>query len=132
MKALHCSEHKHQAALCQWWGLQCHRFGIPENLLFAVPNGGARNVVTGAILKAEGVRRGIPDLFLAVPKDNYHGLFIEMKTERGHLSKDQKEMIDILQKKGYDCVVCHGYEKAVAAILRYLTGAKNGTQTKNM
>ena len=47
-------------------------------LLFAIPDGGRRDAVTGAHLKAEGVRAGGPDMFLAVPRQNAPGLFPEL------------------------------------------------------
>src|SRR5690606_12582346 len=67
------TESKSQQAFIRWWGLSHRSLGVPHaDLLFAIPNGGARNPVTGATLKAEGVRRGVPDLFLAVPRINRH------------------------------------------------------------
>ncbi len=55
------------------------------SLMHAIPNGGARgndsqtNKIRGAMLKAEGVKKGVPDIFLPVPLNGYHGLYIEMK-----------------------------------------------------
>jgi hypothetical protein len=72
-------EHTEQVNLMQWWALACRGFGIPEQLLFAIPNGGQRNIIVASKLKAEGVRAGVPDLFLAFPKKDAAGLFIEMK-----------------------------------------------------
>ena len=75
-------------------------------LLFAVPNGGARNAVTGAILKAEGVVPGVADLLLLVPRNGYHGLAIEMKTRTGRQSDSQKEWQQEVEAQGYRYVVC--------------------------
>ena len=75
-------------------------------LLFAIPNGGARNAVTGAILKAEGVVPGVSDLLLLVPRGGYHGLCIEMKTRTGRQSKSQKEWQQEVEAQGYRYVVC--------------------------
>lgn len=116
-------EHKEQVTLMQWWAMACHQFGVSEQCLFAIPNGGQRNVITGAQLKAEGVRAGVPDLFLAVPKQQNHGLFIEMKKAKGgHVSEAQKGMISMIQELGYACHVCHGWIEAKDAIERYLKG----------
>src|SRR5262245_64718583 len=52
---------------------------IPARLCFAIPNGGARDVITAGRLKAEGVRAGVPDVCLPVARAGYHGLFLEVK-----------------------------------------------------
>jgi hypothetical protein len=118
MKSL---EHAEQVNLMQWWSLQCRRFGIHEQLLFAIPNGGQRNIITAKRMKDEGVRSGIPDLFLAVPRGNFHGLFIEMKKPRGGVvSENQKACMEMLSANGYCVTVCHGFIEAKTAITAYL------------
>lgn len=115
-------EHKEQCAVLEWWGYKCHSFGVPEHLLFAIPNGGARNAITGAILKAEGVRPGVPDLFLAHPNRYYSGLFIEMKkTKGGRVSDAQSGIRALLMMAGYDVQICEGADKARAVITDYLS-----------
>ena len=114
-------EHEEQVNLIKWWSLVHKQFGISEHLLFAIPNGGQRNIIVASKLKAEGVRPGVPDLFLAVPKKDYHGLFIEMKKPKGgRVSDSQKEMIDDLNQLNYLSVVCKGWNEAKAAIEQYL------------
>ena len=116
------TEHDEQATLIKWWALQCAHFGIPEHLLHAIPNGGARDPITGARLKAEGVRPGIPDLFLAVPRFGHAGLYIEMKRRKGGwTSNEQKAVIDDLTKQGYACHICYGWFNAKTTIEQYLT-----------
>ena len=66
-------------------------------LVFAIPNGGARNVVTATRLKAEGVTAGVPDLFVA----DFGGFFLEVKTNAGSLSRAQREMSAGLALRGY-------------------------------
>jgi hypothetical protein len=114
-------EHTEQVNLIKWWSLVHKQFGISEHLLFAIPNGGQRNIIVASKLKAEGVRSGVPDLFLAVPKKDYHGLFIEMKKPKcGRVSGSQKEMIDELNQLNYLSVVCKGWNEAKAVIEQYL------------
>lgn len=92
-----------------------------KSLLFAIPNGGARGIITGAMLKREGVRKGVPDLFLAIPLGECHGLFIEMKRQRGgEVDKAQKEMHEALRAAGYSVAVCKGFEAAMKEIKNYL------------
>lgn len=89
--------------------------------LFHIPNGGSRNKAEAAHLKAQGVKKGVPDIFLPRACGKWHGLFIELKrTEGGSLSKDQKEWIDDLNDAGYKAVVCKGWEEAKNVILEYL------------
>lgn len=58
------------------------------------PNGGRRNKAEAAKLKAMGVRKGIPDLFLPIPRQGYHGLYIETKKiKNGKVSPDQQKKI---------------------------------------
>jgi len=69
-------------------------------VLFAIPNGGARDARTAGSLKMEGVRKGVRDVFFACARAGAHGLFIEMKKRKGgYLSKEQKEMMDILRRR---------------------------------
>jgi hypothetical protein len=118
MKSL---EHTEQVNLMQWWQLACRGFGIPESLLFAIPNGGQRNVIVASKLKAEGVRAGVPDLFLAFPYRSYDGLFIEMKKPKGgRVSGKQKTTLEQLAEVGYKTAVCNGWLEAKAVIEEYL------------
>lgn len=113
------SEHSIQAAFiqrCRWNEAKYP----PLKLLWANANGGARNAVTGAMLKAEGVRAGVPDLFLAWPSGGYHGLFIEMKTPKGRMSPEQKALMSDLGSAGYRCVECRSSERAWLVVMDYL------------
>lgn len=114
-------EHSEQVALMQWWHLVCERFGISEQLLFAIPNGGQRNVIVASKLKAEGVRAGVPDLFLAVARHGDHGLFIEMKKPQGgRASERQLAMLAQLAGNGYATAICNGWIEARDIICEYL------------
>lgn len=71
-------------------------------------------------LLSEGLLKGIPDLFLAVPSQNYHGLFIEVK-QPGELPRhEQVSIMNILSKQSYKCVVCYTYLEIRDSILEYL------------
>ena len=71
--------------------------------------------------KAMGVKRGVPDLSLPVPRGKYHGLYIEMKTEDGRASESQKWWGEMLLKAGYFWEVCHGWQSAVEVLRWYLS-----------
>lgn len=69
-------------------------------LLFAIPNGGARDERTGAMLKAEGVVAGVADMCLAVPRGGFGALYIEFKTPKGRQSDSQKAWQEATQAAG--------------------------------
>ena len=79
-----------------------------------------RNKIQGAKLKRMGMRKGIPDLFLAYPRVCYGGLYIEMKTPKGRLSKEQKEYSNILRNIGYKWVLCRSFDEFKKEIEKYL------------
>ena len=113
------SEHVEQVALMRWATFARARF--PELvLLYAVPNGGHRHKATAARLKAEGVKRGVPDVCLPVARSGAHGLYIEIKTERGKATSEQLGWIRALRRQGYVAEVCRGWESARSMIEHYL------------
>ncbi len=119
-------EHAEQTALFRW--AEFARARLPElALLHAIPNGGHRHKATAARLKAEGVKRGVPDLCLPVARSGAHGLYIELKTERGKTSPEQIGWLRALRRQGYVAEVCHGWESARSMIEHYLTaGPQHG------
>jgi hypothetical protein len=109
-----------QQALFQWAEIQSGRF--PDlRWMHAIPNGGHRNKATAGRLKAEGVKPGVPDIFLPAVRGCFHGLYVEMKrTEGGRLSAKQKEWAVALSARGYCVAKCEGWEDAARTILHYL------------
>lgn len=83
--------------------------------IFAIPNGGARNITTAARLKVEGVSAGVPDLYIPAWK-----LWIEMKrTKGGTLDKAQKDWHQYLESIGDRVIVCYGAEQAKEKVKQY-------------
>ncbi len=64
----------------------------PSCRAFAVPNGGNRDKITGAILKREGVKAGVPDIVIV--RNGGAVAFLEVKTASGRLSNSQVEWRD--------------------------------------
>ena len=120
MRRIIGSESVEQQAVIAYCNFQSWR--LPDcDKVFHIPNGGSRSITEAKRFKAEGVKAGVPDLFLPVPMRGYHGLFIEMKRP-GHKNKptaEQKEWQRFLNKNGYVSVVCYGYEEAVKEIQKY-------------
>ena len=110
-----------QTALFQWAGLSAGKY--PElRLMFHIPNGNRRDLVTGYHLKQQGLKAGLPDVCLPVARGQYHGLYLELKSERGRLQENQKAWLNDLSKQGYMCAVCYGFDEAKNTILNYLRG----------
>ena len=114
------SEHQEQVIVVTWWGLQHEIYGLPIFALAACPNGGARDMITGAKLKAEGVRAGWPDLCLAAPRGQYHGLYIEMTAIDGREADTQRAVGEYLTSAMYKFRFCYGADEAIALIKEYL------------
>ena len=73
-------------------------------LLHHIPNGGSRNQLEARNLKLQGVKSGVPDICLPVPRGKYHGLYIEMKYGKNKTSESQNKWLSALQKQGYSFV----------------------------
>lgn len=94
----------------------------PELLrLYAVPNGGARSKRTAGMLKMEGVRRGILDIYLDVPRGPYHGFRLELKPVGRRPTREQLEEIAALTADGYYAAWCIGWERARDHVLTYIS-----------
>lgn len=94
----------------------------PElELMYHIPNGGSRNKAEAARLQAQGVRPGVPDICMPVARNGHHGLYIELKRQKGgRLTEKQKEWIDALLRQGYFACRCDGWEAASLIITQYL------------
>lgn len=112
-------EDTEQIGLFQWAAYQSGKYPELERL-FHIPNGGKRDAREAARFKQLGVKAGVPDLFLPAARGEFHGLFIEMKAEKGKVSKNQREWLKALEGQGYLCKVCFGFEEARKTIVDYL------------
>jgi VRR-NUC domain len=88
--------------------------------IFAIPNGGKRNAFEAMNLKRQGVRSGIPDLFLPVQNSEYNGLFIELKVGSNKPHEHQKLWLDQLFRQSFDCIVAYSAMGAFNYIIDYL------------
>lgn len=87
--------------------------------IFHIPNEGKRSYMTARKLREQGLKRGVPDLFLPEPHGSYHGLFIEMKFGKNTLTEAQKRWCRILSANGYAVLVCWTAEAAIKGIVKY-------------
>ena len=100
-------ESKLQILCVKWFRLQ-----FPNVLIFSIPNGGQRNLITAKILKAEGTVPGVADLQILKAKKGYNGLYIELKNGKdGKVSDNQQTIMSKLQSEGYQCEVCRSFDE---------------------
>lgn len=88
--------------------------------LFHIPNGGYRHPIEAKKLKSMGVKKGVSDLFLAYPNFTYHGMWQEVKTEKGKLSVEQDEWLSAMREVGYACEVVRSVNESIDFFLSYL------------
>lgn len=94
---------------------------FPElDLLYHVPNGGSRNQLEAANLKRQGVKAGVPDLVLPVPRQQFHGLYVEMKWGKNTTTEKQDWWLEQLRQQGYKTAVCWSAEEAMDVIANYM------------
>lgn len=93
---------------------------LPTKLLFAVPNGGSRNIIEAKKLKAQGVKSGVSDMLLLIPKKGYSCLCLEFKTPTGKQSHEQIEFQNQADKAGNKYVVVRSVKEAINTLKWYL------------
>lgn len=109
------NEHRIQCAC-----VRLFRYLYPNEIIYAIPNGGQRNAIVAAKLKAEGVLAGVPDLHIPIARNGYHSLYVEMKNgKKGVLSEHQKCVIDKLREYGHKVAVCRSVEEFEKEIKDY-------------
>ena len=124
------SEHSHQAAFFCW--CQQNKECYPLQFAFAIPNGGERNKREASRLKVEGVRKGVPDVFLPYPiklttSEARAGLWLEFKkpgTEKlktGGASPEQKRYQEYLLSCGYEHKLVYSWLQAVTETIDYIS-----------
>lgn len=114
-----------QKAVFNWAAMMLNEYPALK-WLFAVPNGGKRNIKEAAGLKKTGVKPGVSDIMLLFPSGGYHGLLIEMKAPyyySAHKRKPTPKQLEFLKwhsQNGYYTAVCYGSNEAINLIERYL------------
>lgn len=101
-----------QAQCFQWhW----NSFPDRRRTLFHV-NGKAKNAIEGSKFKSIGVVRGISDLILIV---NNETIYIELKTEKGTQSKEQKEFEQQVLKRGQKYYIIRSFTEFKNLIMNF-------------
>lgn len=119
-KVPHQAELEEQAALIEWADKTMIDGVKIGDYLLHIPNEGKRGPKAARDVKRLGVRAGVPDLFLALPRGGYAGLWIEIKAKGGKLSAQQEVWLKRLEDTGYRAVYCFGFEQAIVTIKSYM------------
>lgn len=114
-----------------------HPRGVDPRAIMHVPNGGQRNAIVAAKLKAQGTVAGYPDIMVFRPGyfedrdeadrqldlirgDMAVGLALELKVWPNKPSEAQEAIHDLLRKAGWSVVVCYGLGEVEDAVKAYL------------
>lgn len=113
------SESAHQKAVVQYF-----RTKWPNLVIHSIPNGTHIKSHQGrSKAKAEGLLKGVSDLFIAVPKGGKHGLYLEMKNKgktQCSVSPEQKAFIEYAHWQGYASAWAAGAGQAIKIINDYM------------
>lgn len=97
------------------------RLAYPHTLFTATMGGVKLNSWSQRnALKATGYLKGVADLLIFESKESYKGLFIEVKTDKGKMTKEQKEFQTNAIARGYLCICCKGFDETKNIIDDYL------------
>lgn len=112
------TEQEEQSKVIRWCDSHSDRRAA---LIYSHLNGIRSSIGACRKAKVSGARKGIPDLFLPVACQGYHGLYVEMKrVKNGVVSPEQKDWISQLKSQGYRVEVCRGHQAAIDVIQHYL------------
>ncbi|CEG60976.1 VRR-NUC domain-containing protein [Legionella micdadei] len=107
-------EHIHKTVI-QWINLH----PSIKNLIMHFPNEGKRTWYFGKLLKDLGLKRGVFDLFIAMPRHGFHGAWIELKSKNGKLSCHQRSFMNDMRQQNYYAAVCYSIDEAIEQIKWY-------------
>lgn len=93
-----------QVACVKWFRLQ-----YPKLIIFAVPNGGSRNLYEAKNMKDAGVLKGVADLVIV--GNNGRVLFVEMKAGKNRQEDSQVLFQKKVENLGHKYIVCRSLEQ---------------------
>ena len=123
------TEAQEQAALFQWAQLMSHKHA-ELSLMYAIPNAGLRGPRARSELLKTGLKAGVPDVCLPVPRGGFGACYVEMKRQGNKPRSEQAWWIDQLRDVGNCVGVIYSWEEAKAFLLYYLD-LKPRTTTSN-
>ena len=115
------SEHIEQCTVFTWATLYEPKYPCLK-YMFSTLNGIRLTIGSAVKAKKSGNKKGVPDIVLPKPMNNYHGLYIELKVGKNKTSEDQNDFIEYLRIEGYKVEVAYGSIEAIDFIKDYLEG----------
>src|ERR1700692_402445 len=137
-RSIYPSESAIQYAIVEW----SHTVKVSSyrlsDFLIKISNEGKRGWFTGKKMKKEGLKKGVSDLFLALPikvKTTFHidnsediicesihkpGLWMEIKSKKGKPSVYQMEWLALMEIQGYSAGLIFSVDEGILAIKNYL------------
>lgn len=98
------NEDQLQAQIVTWFNNSyCLKHQSPRSIIFSIPNGGTRHPLEMLKMKTTGLLPGASDLIII-----HSGFlaFIELKTEKGVLSPQQREFALRVTENGFMYKIC--------------------------
>ena len=80
---------------------------LPAKLILHIPNA-PRSAIAGKRLKDMGMVKGAPDLLVVLP--NQRPVFIEVKSPKGRLQKEQQDFMYAAHAVGAHCFVARSID----------------------
>jgi hypothetical protein len=102
--------------------ISCARFlnlQYPKALWFHTPNGGSRNKIEGAKLKAMGTKKGVSDILIIERNKSFVGLAIELKILPNKPTLEQIEFLYQLKLRGWDTAVIYSIDAFIEKVIKY-------------
>lgn len=93
-----------QEACVKWFRLQ-----YPNLVIFAVPNGGSRNLYEAKNMKESGTLAGVADLVIV--GNGGRVLFVEMKAGKNKQEDSQVLFQNKVEKLGHKYIICRSREQ---------------------
>lgn len=90
------------------------------SLIYHIENERKCSQFAGKIRKQKGVRKGVPDVCVAVPRGEFHGMYVELKIKPNKLSPDQRAMMTLLHGQGYCVRVAWSGDELINLVKEYL------------
>lgn len=88
---------------------------------FHIANERKSSQQAGSLLKRMGVKSGVSDIFIAIPSNEFHGLWLELKAGKNRPTESQMKFLEDMRSKGYEALWCTGADKAKQIITDYLS-----------
>ena len=98
-----------QVACVKWFRLQ-----YPNLVIFAVPNGGSRNLYEAKNMKESGTLAGVADLVIV--GNGGKVLFVEMKAGKNKQEDSQVLFQNKVEKLGHKYIICRSKEQFMKEI----------------